>query len=445
MAGMNNGNSLHKPGDYRLQKFTLTSLVNGTQIDLSNLFNRIEIYEDLFSPYLTAKVYIEDAYNFPERIPLLGQEKIEISFKTDLEALPVVDLVLRLYKFDSHKISETGKTQQYVLHLMSEGGYFNDSQYCGYAVSGSVAEMVYTVFKKHFPETLWDGRLQIEPTNDNYSFVLPGAYTPFKAITWLTSKAYASTGKQYSPFVFYETLDGHRFKSLSKIIEEGSADTVSYLYTLGNMRALPGEREMTNIPALVNSPLPTRYHKVQELEELGRFDAASNIMNGVVSSRMVVHDLLRKEHRDVQFFETEVFDDMRKLGTENHFRAEDTEAVNFLKNGAAYFYMPTTPYTIHNQSNQVVDNFNTESLFLARKYHMNTFLTQKIAMTIFGDSRKRVGDIINLSVPKIQSDSGFQTENDKCFSGDYMVTGIRHTLTDTYQCKVELSRNGMGV
>jgi phage protein D len=77
---------------------------------------------------------------------------------------------------------------------------------------------------------------------------------------------------------------------------------------------------------------------------------------------------------------------------------------------------------------------------------MSTFLTQKIVIEIFGDSRRRVGDIVDISVPKIQSDAHLQFDKqDANISGQYMVTSIKHSLAKMYTCKLELSRNCMGV
>jgi len=329
-----------------------------------------------------------------------------------------------------------------VLHLMSEGGYLNFSQYCGYAVNGSVSGMVGTLFKKHFDDSVWKDRLEVESTRDNYSLVVPGVYTPFKAISWLTSRAISQTGKEYSPFIFYETLDGHRFKSLSKIIEDGSKNVTNYLYTIGNIGIAEGSKQDLGFKSI----LPNRYHKIQKLEELGRFDAVENIMNGLVASRMQVHDLLRKEDRHIEFHESDVFESMKKLGDQQRLKQGDSLLHKSLKTGGAYFYMPTTPYTVFSKGNPIEDNFQTEALFLKKKYHTNAFLTQKIVMQIFGDSRRRVGDVVNISVPKPQSDvTVVQDQNDKNLSGEFLVTSIRHTLGTAYSCKMELSRNGMGV
>lgn len=445
MAPQDHGSNILKAGDYKLDKLVMHSLSNGSMVDMSSLYKKVEVYEDLFSPYITGKIFVEDGYNFPERFPITGQEKIEITFKSDLDNLKPLELVFRVYKLDTHQMGESGKVQRYVLHMMSEGGYFNHSQYCGYHVSGPVSEMVKTVFTKHFPNSVWQDRLDVEDTKDNYSFVLSGAYTPFKAINWLCGKAYVTSSEDYSPFLFYETVSGYRFKSLSKIVEDGSNSVTKYLYTTGNMRAMPDSTERTDMSKIGESALPARYHKIQSLEELGRFDMAHNLMNGVISSRLAVHDLLRKEQRVQDFFESQVFTNMKKLGEFNHFRETDPEAQRVLKKGASYFYLPSTPYTVHTDVNGILDNTKVEALYLKRKYHLNTYLTQKLSIEVFGDSRRSVGDVVDLTVPKMQSDAAFQTDSDKNLGGEYLVTGLKHTLTDTYRVKMELSRNCMGV
>lgn len=439
---INHGGNNLKAGDYKLEKLVLFSMVNGTEVPLDNIFSKMEIYEDIFSPYLTAKLFIEDSYNFPEKVPIVGQEKIHLKFKSDINAFPTVDLMFRVYKIDGHAIEQNGKAQKYTLHLMSEGGFFNFSEYGGYAVSGSVSDMVITVMKKHFSEYIWTEKLEVEPTTDNYSLVIPASYTPFKAIEWLCSRAHTTEGKEYSPFMFYETIDGYKFKSLSKIISDGCNSLSYYTYTQPNMSTIEGIKE--NVGTVLD--VPNRYAKVQKLEELSRFDTVSNIMNGMISSRLVVHDLAKKEERVVEFFESEVFDSMKKLGEFPHFRQSDPDTHKMLKNGTTYFYLPSTSYSVKTPTNSITDNYKFESLYLKRKYHMNTFLTQKLAIGVFGDSRRRVGDVIQLDVFKPQSDGGaYQDNYDKNLSGQFLITTVKHSLGTSYTCTYELSRNSMGV
>ena len=433
------GSDNMKCGDYKLEAVTLTSLISTQTADLSGLCKQIEIFEDMFSPCLTAKLHIEDSYNFPEFFPITGQEKVTIIFKADIDSIEPTRLVFRVYKLDTQDILRNGRSQSYVLHLISEGGYLNYSQQCGYAVSGHTSTMVSTILMKHFPESVWKSKLQIEISSDNYSFVLPKNYTPFKAINWLASKAMASVGDGYSPYFFYETFDGYCFKSLSNIIEEGSREVIPYFNTEPNFPF-----GMDRFPSPYDTNLPSDFHRVQKLTEHSRFDMAENIMQGTISSTLEVHDILRKEKRKTTLRELDVFSKKRKLGAGMMFRTGDPETTRVM-DGALY-YEPSTPYTAHNDRNNITDNTQVENILLRRNYHLNTMLTQKIDIDIFGDNRKRVGQVIDLIVPNISVNGNLaEGQIDKNLSGKFLITSIKHTLGKGYICKLELSRNCMGV
>lgn len=423
-------------GDYVLERLAIHSLYTNREESLKNFYRYIEIHEDLFSQSITAKLHIEDAVNFPEILPIIGQEKVFISFRTNITGMKNVDLVFRVYKMDSQKINEAGKSQEYVLHLISECGYLNTTQRCGYSLSGNTTSMVVSVFEKHFPPALWKERLYLEPTNDYYSFVLPVTYTPFKALNFLATKAYSDSGNGYTPYLFYENLDGYNFRSIRDIVAFAPYPREKYHHTVAN------------IPVqLIGSKLHShKMQKIQSMEELNRFDSASNIINGVVSSHLDTHDLVRKQYRSAVFTEQDVFESKPKLGKELLFRSNNGEEIDRVKQGASYHYLPSTSATVYTKQNNIVDNFKVEPLFMKRKYHMNSMFTQQLTMQVFGDSRRRVGDIVELDVPKPQADvTQLDDTTDKNLSGDYMITAIKHTLSTLYSCRYELSRNCMGV
>ena len=73
-------------------------------------------------------------------------------------------------------------------------------------------------------------------------------------------------------------------------------------------------------------------------------------------------------------------------------------------------------------------------------------LTHKVAMAAYGDSRGRVGNTVTLDISRIQSDSFFDPAvYDKNFSGEYLITTVKHEFTSAYVCKYELSKTCMGV
>ena len=438
------GSDITKAGDYVIDKLELRSEVTNTTVNIRALFSQMEIYEDMFSPYMTAKIYMNDGLNIAEVLPIRGQETLELSFRTDFEGMEPIKKTFKIYKIDQQIIDENGRGQQYVLHLISEGGYVNYSEYCGYSVKGTVSNMVGEVFKKHFPEYLWKDTLSVQPTTDNFVYVLPRSYTPFKAVTWLARRAICGVATEYSPFFFYETVEGYRFQSLLSLIKSGEATKDLYYYTNKNMSKNPEINEGSGIKT--KGSLPSMYNRLQSLEEKTRFDMVENIGSGIISSRLTVHDLLRKEKRDIKFREIDIFADSKKMGTAPHYIRVKGSNEFFDNTLCTYSYLPFTPYTVHTSKNNIIDNVRIEEYFLQRKYMMNTMLTQKVVVDIYGDSNKRVGQLMQITVPKIAADGHLQDEkDDKNLSGDYMITSICHKMGQKYMCTVELSRNAKGL
>jgi hypothetical protein len=444
----NYGNDITKAGDYRINKMILKSGINETSVDVRALYTTFEVFEDLFSPYMTAKINMIDSLNLPERLPIRGQETLELEFQTDFTGVTPVKKTFKVYKIDNQTIDENGRGQQYTLHLMSEGGYYNYTERCGYSVKGKISTMVGEVFKKHFPEYLWKDTLVIQPSSDNFSFVLPQNYSPFKSITWLSKRAISGVETDYSPYLFYETLEGYRFQTLNKIIEDGEKSKDKYYFINSNVNKNPETNEGSGIRVKGTAALPGIYNKIQSLQESSRFDMIENIGSGVIASRMSVHDIVNKEKREYTFKEADVFDTMKRLGKHPHYVKATQKETNefFEKSNSAYFYYSFSPYSVYTLENNIVDNSRAEEYFLKRKYMMNALMTQRLSVEIYGDSTKRVGNLVEVFIPKISADGHLLDEpEDKVLSGEYLITSICHSFGKHYTCKLELSRNCLGV
>lgn len=428
------GSDILKAGDYKINKMILRSDVTGKSVDIRALYSSFEIYEDMFSPNMSGKVYMVDSLNLPEVLPIRGQETLELDFQSDIPNVDPVKKIFKVYKIDNQTIDENGRGQKYVLHLISEGGYYNYTERCGYSVRGKTSEMVAQIFKKHFPDYIWKGSLSLDETSEDNTYVLPAHYSPFKAITWLSRRAITDSENEYSPVFFYETVEGYCFKSLANIIKSGTKTKDTYYFIKSNVNRNPETNESSGIKVSASSKFPAIYNRIQSLQEQQRFNMLDNIMYGVLSSKMSVYNMTTKEKTDHYFQETQIFDDMIKLGTIPHLLYGKQEQANemFAKSQGAYHHMIQIP--------------RIQEYFLKRKYMLNALMNQKIVVEVYGDSTKRVGQQMTIFTPKIAADGHLQEEKeDKNISGDYLITSICHVVGKKYMCKMELSRNCMGV
>ena len=404
---------------YKLVSCTIVSDVNGNAQDLRGLFTSFEIYEDMFSPYITAKISINDTFNIPETLPISGQESVFIEFET--EKNNITKVAFRVNCLKSHKISNSVGLQTYDLHLISECGYINFSQRCGYSLSGSTKKMVDAIIDKHFPQIKDNKKIEIEETKDKYKFVFPATYTPLKAISWLASVA--TNSDDYSPFFFYETLSGYFFRSLKSIYASGSANVQKYFY---------GYQTSVNRDSVLI------------LDELTRFNTMQNIMNGCISSKLITHDLYNKQKSETILTESQIFESKPKLGITPLWKSQDRMSVQMgINKGCSFYYRPSTSYTIWTKNNNITQNDKSEIIFLKRKHHITALLTQKISIVVAGNAKRHVGEIIELVVPSSQNT---EKKTDKNISGRYVITALSHCFdVKKYTCNIELSRDSMGV
>ena len=70
------------PGDFELQKLTLTSPNRKGYVDLKAAWSDFNIYEDLFGNYLTGNIQLVDGVGLMESVPIIGEETIHIQVKT---------------------------------------------------------------------------------------------------------------------------------------------------------------------------------------------------------------------------------------------------------------------------------------------------------------------------------------------------------------------------
>lgn len=414
-------------GGYALHEVIIKSNVTSEKRDIRLLVKKWEVYEDIFSQFITADLFIEDLFNLPEILPIRGQETVTIVFSRTPQSQRIT-LSFATTELTNNKV-ENGK-QNYKLSLMSSGGYLNFTQRCGYSVKGKIKKIIENIFYNHFPKFIWEGKLDIDNTEDKYSFILSMSDTPFECISWLANKAKSSL-PQY-PYFFYETISGYNFKNLSTLLSDSSDKKIyTYTYNPTNPRASGSTEKTVDYDEILLS-----------LEVLSSFNTPENILAGRICSKLLVHDLFYKQQRLSTFKEIDDVSTKTKLAKEPFWKTEDPISDMVGQNGPLY-YLPSTSNSVFTKENGIVNNNQLENIYLANNYHKFSILTKRIVVTIHGDETKRVGAIFNMNINNLLLD---KPEFDKNLTGKYLITGVKHVFSgDVYTTVLELSTNSMGV
>ena len=328
------------PGDFELQKLTLTSPHRKGYIDLKAAWSDFNIYESIFSPYLTADIQLVDGIGLMESVPIIGEETITIQVKTKgivKERKPEnnlpgpfegsqnegrISLKFRVVKINNIvKLNDQMLT--YKLSLVSEEAILNlkkkvkksalDPQTFKPRKISDIVKSLYTQFFKRGRNSN-SKRIFIEPTKNLTDLIIPNQ-TPFKALNFLASRA-VSAGKHAvgSSFVFYETVRGFFFISLETLMAGGGLgyrtipgspgspteleytqpeDPVKETYVIQPKRLGAQTNEAKNVA--VEMPA------VDEYQFNSNFDVLQNLQSGMYSNRLLTHDLVRMRYDTLDF------------------------------------------------------------------------------------------------------------------------------------------------
>jgi len=199
-----------------------------------SLFTEINIYESLFEDnVVNGDITFSDSAGWEERLPIIGQEKIKISFFNKRIPANKFEGTYIVYKMSEKMIRD--RIQMYTLFFISEEYIINLKNKVSKSYKAKTAsEIVSSIYDTYIAKNVTKNRkpLYFDKVGDSDSsfylnhIVFP-RIRPFQAINMLARKATPINVKNidtnlesrnFSSFVFYENSMGFWFKSIGDLL-----------------------------------------------------------------------------------------------------------------------------------------------------------------------------------------------------------------------------------
>lgn len=401
-----------KLGDYEVSAFDLISH-NGHIEDLKDKLVSFQLYEDMYSPSLSAKISILDTQGLINYVPIIGQETVNISFITARGQTPI-NLNMTVTKVTG--LESESATQTFNIETVTSDMVKNFETRISQSFSGSATEIAQQCFSKGGFSKL----LEIEPSDDRYeqesALVIPNM-TPFKAMTFLCDKAFSETYKS-SSYVFFETTKGYNMKPMESFVETPHSNE----FSIGSLKSSGEDTRLRDF----NS----ENKKVQSYNFDSSFSVLDNITRGMYVGNATTVDLLTRNTSKLTHSFWDNYNDYRIL---NDGPFQDVS-------GTGRQYRPNTNYVVPERRLNDTSIYNQDKTFLQKMYHKQLMNNIKCTITVYGDSDLTAGQTVDLKVPLFSSvDSG---ELDKYYSGKYLIIAIRHRLeVGRYSMDIEMVKD----
>jgi hypothetical protein len=228
-------NSIQTPSNSHIINYMTLINYNGQKYDVTQIMQKLIIYEDLISKgYQHGSISMLDDNALHLNLPIIGQEFLEVSFKTRTNGGYVGQTeYVKKYKIvsveDLSKQKDSGN-QVLVLNFVSEGYWLSET----HLFSKSYKSTLTSDLVLDLMQTALGLTVQVEPTLYPRDWVIPNIQA-FDFIYRLTNE---STSKENlsSDYRFFENIDGFHFKSLYTLsqadfkqrLTAGPANVVEY-------------------------------------------------------------------------------------------------------------------------------------------------------------------------------------------------------------------------
>ena len=417
---------LQSAGSVDIQTLALVSS-SGKFINLTDYLAEINIYEDMFSPCMYGSMTLVDSRNLIKEVPIVGDEYLVVKIKTPTTN-SFISKTFRIFSVSDREVVRDLNTQTYILHFVSKEAVIDSLKPLYKSFNGKISDVVNQIFTDYLSNTrtletikekLEFGnektRLVVSPeTQNGVKFVSPG-WTPFKCINWCASKAIPKEGTACN-YLFFESNKNFYFVNVEKIFEinfaTGSLSLGTYYYKVNNVKQ--------------NEDVNKKMFIAEDFQVIKTTDHLSNYDNGYLANRLITLDVINKKY---EFYD---YDHVDKFNTYSHSQGEKSIplfAPDTIRDPSTNIKF----YPIHPGLHTVSDNIN-EKMPIIHGNRISNLLELsnfKITINVPGRTDAEVGAMLYFSFPdvspKAESDIA-RTNEDKYYSGNYLVTAIHHKI-----------------
>lgn len=405
----------------------------------------IDYYEDIFSPTITAKIRVintgdsiegeksgklQSIYN---GLPLRGGERVRMKVLDRGDEKKGLDFASTpskyLYVSSITDVISESQTESFLLNLVSREAITNETTRVARKYTGTIDQSVSKILKDVLQTTKFDSD-DIEKSQNPYSFI-GNLKKPFTTLVWLASKAVpVSSGDTTAGFVFYQTKDGFKFKSIDGLMkQEPKNKNTPYYYTEVNVN----ETETNNDFKILNYFTDKNQNLIEKLR-LGAY-ASRNMFFNPSNFNISNNTFKLSKYKDkTESLGAKGF----KLPTmgegSNVSLAESPTRII-----SGILDIGTLDKGISTANNADPEKYKSQSLM-----RYNALLTQTVSMMIPCNTNLSAGDVIDCKFPKISSED--ENELDSEVSGAYIIKELCHHFEpNSSYTSLKLVRDNFGI
>lgn len=408
-------------GDVNIEKVSITSSSGFVQ-EITNQVIGLQIFEDLFSPFITGSLVIKDSLDLLNLFPFSGEEFLQLKVSTPTFKDSKIDGNFYIFKMSDRELVGD-RSVVYELHFITQEAVIDLNKRISKSYSGKCSEIAKTIMQDKDFGLQIKRKVFIEETKNSTKFI-SNYWNPVKCLNYLCDH---SLNTNDSPtFVFYENRAGFNFVSLETLYTNNDV-VQEFVYDNYKRDELAGGSSVNN-PA-------EQFKRIKELRIPTVYDYMKNTQSGMYASKQYSFDITTKT---VFVNNYDIKTDFEK---QKHLNPYAPISANAIYRPSAMIINKPTYYGSFTDQKDV-----TNASFLQKRISgMRQADANKVEITVPGRTDYTVGQKVIINMDRMEPmKKGETNTRDEIISGAYIIGAINHYIDrEKHECVMELFKESM--
>lgn len=389
----------------------LSIVTRNSKVDVSGLFEEINLYDNLLTPVRSGNIVIIDAVNLTESLLLDGTEYLIIKAEKTENFLPFSGLY-KIYK-QSNRKTLTPNSETYVLHFVSDEFIFSNQQKINQCYDATYSNIVQSILKDYLrvPQTEFKGKF--DASSGVAKFIMPNL-SPLDAINLCSKRALDNNN---SPnFLFFQNNDGFNFCTLPTLSKQKEKYELNF-NVKNTTENLEGE-----------------LFGVRGYEVIKQFDYLKSLQQGVFAGTFIGFDLVTRQFVRREKNYTNLVDKLQLERPNFTLDQNRSNVLNYNAFGSRVSFFPvfsTQSASKHIQDTNKTSLSNlelTDEYIFERRAILEAFLNKRIRLLMPGNFGLSSGFNVLLPIPTSGTKNDDTEDIDKVLAGKYIIVASRHII-----------------
>ena len=397
---------------------------SGAAANITPQVEKIILFEDIFSPFISGEITLRDTYDLPNAFGLSNRMLLRLDLNTpSFSADKNIRGYFLVYNLTRRELA-SDRSQLYTYKFAAEEILYDVQRRISKTFKGNGTSIIEEILKKKLGSSKKINSDQ--PTNE--LVYTSNFWSPIQNIRYVIEHSLDSNDDP--AYLFYENRDGFNFKSLSSISKD--KDLMQYFVASDFIADVETSKdEKIRFGASSRNP-NSDYSIIRELRVDSTFDLLDFLSKGGSRTLLYTHDLVTKRI-DIQKFD--LVKENHKLLNDNRFLTDPT-----ISNTEPLIMTASKNWNVSEKGDM------TNTKFLQKRIsEIAQYGSFKIEIDVFGRTDYTVGKKVYVDVNQIRPISREEKKDaflDKMYSGYYIVSKAAHHISrKEHQVTLELIKD----